>query len=665
MINLSAIQILRNVVEHRVQLIHQRSHVHMAVQKGHRTYESIEVCEEKVIPREGNGPANEKKGETQPPESFTKVPQPNSRSLKGKSTLLLAISTFGYQILLYPHFAELCWVTSKLKEGPCADVSGPWRGWPFNSCIIRPNNSQDKVAISSSSGGIKSKEKPGLVRGLVAVGLSAYRGVYKSVREVSLDVRKVLEILIETINTKIQAGRNRYRYLRILSQVAYLEDMVNNWAYALLRYCYFSFLICMVVCFIYSFVHAWSLTVIPSIFQKKNSNSFHFSLEQDSPEPAAKVVPASVGSLNSHLICEGQQAEGEDCHLVVPVEGDDLATQETICMGIPAATIECLPLNDKHDNLDNLDRNGGNASLEGSLQNHSFPDNKHINNSSHVNQPLFPSLNPENGTLAGLSESVTAGKDEAAGGELGMPKDLNKSTCTPSENGLHTACEPESVEIGNFRTVSNQTGVNLSDAVKSDKHENTIDINASSSKGSGPAAESGVVCLYQCCPECVYSLYHLIHKLLVREWGLNRSHRTVEDVYDVVASLSVDLISAVRKCYMDEDFSDLSNKTSRHEKHGTPLDSLNLRTCNMVNQGKDVVPGECVSHSATQHAAAASKDTVLNESLKLDLKFIFRDGVLVPMDMDMMGKDAPLHCKFESLCLCSVIELIAMSKHPF
>lgn len=241
-INQSVEELLRNVVELQVQLIHQRSHVHMGVKKGYRNYDSIEACQDKVCQSKDNGSADEKKGEIQLPKSLTKVPPPpNSRSLKEKSTLLLAISTFGYQILLYPHFAELCWVTSKLKEGPCADVSGPWRGWPFNSCVIRPNNSLDKVAVSCSSGGTKSKERSGLVRGLIAVGLLAYRGVYKSAREVSLDVRKVLEILIEKINAKIQAGKDRYQYLRILSQVAYLEDIVNNWAYALLRYYYFSF----------------------------------------------------------------------------------------------------------------------------------------------------------------------------------------------------------------------------------------------------------------------------------------------------------------------------------------------------------------------------------------------------------------------------------------
>ncbi|TKY49137.1 Tat-binding-like 7 [Spatholobus suberectus] len=629
-INLSAVELLRNVVEQQVQLIHQRSHVHMCAQKAHRTYESIEVCKDKVCQSKEDGSANDKKSEIQL-ESFTKVPPtPNSKSLKGKSTLLLAISTLGYQILLYPHFAELCWVTSKLEEGPCADVSGPWRGWPFNSCIIRPSNSHDQGLVSCSSGGIKSREVSGLVRGLIAIGLSAYRGVYKSVREVSLDVRKVLEILIEKINTKIQAGKDRYQYFRILSQVAYLEDMVNNWAYTLL------------------------------------------SLEQDSPEHKAKVIPASGGSLNSHLTGENHQTEGEDCHLVVPVDGRDLEILEGSHKGIPSETTGCLASNDKNDNLDILDRDDGNASPERSLQNHSFSD-KHINNSAAANQPLYPSTSQENGTLLGQSESGTAGNIEVVGGELGVSKDLNKSVCTHSvvlsENGVHTACEPETqnVEIGNLRTDTDQplslssveTGTKVSDA-KSDTHENATDNNVSSSNGRGPV-ESGVICLYQCCPTCLQSLHHLTKKILVGELRLNSGQWTVEDVHDAVASLSVDLISAVRKCFMAEDFIDSSNKTSRHEKNGASLDCLNLKTCDPGNQGKDVVAAECVSHSASQHATAM-EDTVLNESPKLDLKFVFRDGVLVHMDPD---KDVPLHCKFENLCLCSLKRLDSNDKAPF
>ncbi|KAI5405200.1 hypothetical protein KIW84_052105, partial [Lathyrus oleraceus] len=85
-----------------------------------------------------------------------------------------------------------------------------------------------------------------------------------------------------------------------------------------------------------------------------------------------------------------------------------------------------------------------------------------------------------------------------------------------------------------------------------------LNINTCSSKDSG-ADESEVVCLCQCCPHCLRSLYHLMRKILVRVWGSNRSHWTIEDVHDAVSTLSVDLISAVRKSYMTEEkaFTDL------------------------------------------------------------------------------------------------------------
>ncbi|KZV51935.1 hypothetical protein F511_08545 [Dorcoceras hygrometricum] len=163
--------------------------------------------------------------------SLSPVPFIN-KTIKGKSGLLFTISVVGYQILCFPHFAELCWVTSKLKEGPHANVTGPWKNWPFNSCILRPINSSEKAVAASGSSNIRSRES-GLVRGLIAIGLSAYRGEYTSLREVCYDVRKVLEILVERIDNKVKAGKDRSQFIRLLSQVAYLEDMMFSWAYTL------------------------------------------------------------------------------------------------------------------------------------------------------------------------------------------------------------------------------------------------------------------------------------------------------------------------------------------------------------------------------------------------------------------------------------------------
>ncbi|XP_076935360.1 uncharacterized protein LOC143601985 [Bidens hawaiensis] len=197
----SATKLSNDMARYFVELIHHKTHIH-------ETFNANESFDMNTL-----HPIFEKpKGQT----PFL----PTKREEKGKSNLMLAISTFGYQILQYPHFAELCWVTSKLKEGPFAEIDGPWKVWPFNSCIVRPSN-------------VKGKEKYGLVYGLIAVGLSAYRGGYSSLRDVSGDVRNVLEILTSQINAKVESGKDRYQFVRLLSQVAYLDDMVNNWAYAL------------------------------------------------------------------------------------------------------------------------------------------------------------------------------------------------------------------------------------------------------------------------------------------------------------------------------------------------------------------------------------------------------------------------------------------------
>lgn len=236
-INLSAAELSRDVVQQLVLLIHQGSHIHTSPHEEHKTCDLSEGDNVMVnhVVHHGSDGLGDSRAQFHD-ESVVKVPlPPNNRTIKGRSSLLLAISSFGYQILRYPHFSELCWVTSKLKEGPATDVSGPWKGWPFNSCIIRPNNLSEKVAVGCSSGNVKTKEKSGLVRGLIAVGLSAYRGVYTSLREVSFEVRKVLELLVAQISAKVEAGKDRYQYVRLLSQVAYLEDMVNSWAYTLQR----------------------------------------------------------------------------------------------------------------------------------------------------------------------------------------------------------------------------------------------------------------------------------------------------------------------------------------------------------------------------------------------------------------------------------------------
>ncbi|KAK8943569.1 hypothetical protein KSP40_PGU002745 [Platanthera guangdongensis] len=142
-----------------------------------------------------------------------------------KGNLSLAIATFGYQILRLPQFAELVWLTSKLKEGPCTDISGEWKYWPFNTCVMHTEDPHEKRISGPNSCNVNDMVSAGVVRGLIAVGLLAYRGFYTSVSEVSTDVRKVLELLVGQIRAKLFGRKDRYSYLRVTSQVAYLDDM--------------------------------------------------------------------------------------------------------------------------------------------------------------------------------------------------------------------------------------------------------------------------------------------------------------------------------------------------------------------------------------------------------------------------------------------------------
>lgn len=230
-VDLFAARLCNDLAQHFIQLIYRANHVRMVPQdgKGYDTKENIES----TCPNSKHGTAIEHEGKQCSINPITPV-APNNKHGKGKSSLLLAITTFGHQILRYPHFAELCWVTSKLKDGPSFDINGHWKNWPFNSCILRPNNSVKEVALSTSN--MKSKENSGIVRGLIAIGLSAYTGKYTLLREVSSDVRRVLELLVAKINEKVQSGKDRYQFSRLLSQVAYLDDMFCSWLYMLQRY---------------------------------------------------------------------------------------------------------------------------------------------------------------------------------------------------------------------------------------------------------------------------------------------------------------------------------------------------------------------------------------------------------------------------------------------
>ncbi|XP_062094452.1 uncharacterized protein LOC133800497 [Humulus lupulus] len=568
-INLSAAKLSRDVVQQLIQLIHQRSHIHVTSAEEYKNSNVLEGHTVLVNHKTVDGPGDADEDITQWKEgSIDKITRPlNSRTVKGRSNLHLAVSSFGYQVLRYPQFAELCWFTSKLTEGPSADQSGPWKGWPFNSCFIRPNSSEEKVAVGS--GNLKTKEKPGVVRGLVAVGLLAYKGVYTSLREVSFDVRKVLELLVRQINEKVQAGKDRYQYVRLLSQVAYLEDVVNSWAYTLQ------------------------------------------SLELDAPMPVLVPVPVPVPVVNSNLNgtrTPDNQVQSQELKPCVSSRFIDKSeVQKENQLGLATENVD-VDLNTEDIDLSCVNSEGRDATTDGSqqevfLMNNSTPD-KSVHNSEYAKV-----LNKQNGTHK---------PSEYASGKNNMPVDV-ETGFSEHLNGLTFLDSAViSEEIANEHS--------------SDTDKNLQDDDFPSRK----ATKSGDLCLYRCCSECINALSSLTKKLLIHEWKLYRSQWTAEDVHDVVASLSVDLLSAASSILV------AGSRNPSNRK---------LITCNCNDLGNEsaVPPSECSCHSPATEATS-------------EHNFIFRDGVLLPMDP---GNNVSFHCKFETLCLCSLVEIIAMTKQPF
>lgn len=634
LIDSSATELSRDLVQQFVQLIHHRTHILTSVFEEYKACDTSQGNKDMVYHGADHVLANEGEDRAQcPEESVAKVPSPpNSRTVKGKSNLLLAISTFGYQMLRYPHFAELCWVTSKLKDGPCADINGPWKGWPFNSCIIRPSNSLEKVAVACSPSNTKSKEKFGLVRGLVAVGLSAYRGAYVSLREVSLEVRKVLELLVDQINAKIQSGKDRYEFGRILSQVACLEDMVNSWVYTL-----------------QSLEVDGQMTVVNPKPGTVGSSSYACGDDVDNLIESKECGP-NVSNRSSH---EGEVPEerpegftSENTGFVNLHKGDVNSGDPNLKEGVPIS--EKSPLQTAF-----LTDSAPVEQFQSSLA-ANFLDGKVPN----MHDGTSKSFKSENSVKCMVNK-----------GDSGLWRQSNGfafvEPVVHSEDSLCSAGELSGLKSSSCGKFCNQfNGLSMAETDipppdgKSIPDEPIVNVNVSSIKTTNIAADSGVICLYRCCAECLYTLHSLMQKILIREWEVNGTYWTVEDVHDVVASLSVDLLSAVRKNYAAESFGNLFDKKMRQENHGKLSECQEMSICQCKNSGNRLVmPIECSCHSLNKSLSAKA-----NPSRQLDLKFIYRDGVLVPIDLD---KDVSFHCKFETLCLCSLIEWIVMTKQPF
>ncbi|CAH2053659.1 unnamed protein product [Thlaspi arvense] len=590
-IDLSATELSRRAIQVFLHLVHQGTHTRNDLQKKYKSEDPEQGCRDGAYQNSTDHGAGEEVGvKSKPPDdgSLKVPPLATSIHVKAKSSLQIAISTFGYQILRYPQFAELCWVTSKLKEGPSADVSGPWRGWPFNSCIIRPCNSSEQTMNASGSNNVKGKDSSGLVTGLTAVGLSAYRGTYISLREVSFEVRKVLELLVGRINVKIDAGKDRCLYIRILSQVAYLEDLVNSWVYAM--------------------------------------RSFELNAQTELTNPSVRNEPTEQGT--------SDRAKGSE-------EDPKVNTQNMNCPD-PIASSN---LADNHQPVVEIANGHTGTNHEPFLD-----DTNPL--TAHSTEGL--TLIKENGDDTSNSAMMMDDSGVVSFGQAVL-LDLNSPAADhePSETH-HGSCEVETTA----------TATALQGKANSQNNANSMPESVKQVETAAritPLDDPSSVCLYRCCSQCVSILRDSMHKLVTRELGLGKSCITTEGLHDAVSSLSVELIGAVRK------FISAKNNGNTQEAGVEERDECSEKeTCSCKSlPGNFLASAECCSHSAEEQGSLAEANTHPSPKTWLEPSslFVFKDGILVPASTEDEG--AP-HCKYDSFCLGSLIELIATEmKKPF
>ncbi|KAF3786467.1 ATPase family AAA domain-containing protein 2 [Nymphaea thermarum] len=523
-------------------------------------------------------------------------------SIKMKS-LQLAIATFGFQILKYPHFAELCWVTSKLKEGPCTYTYGPWKGWPFNSCVARPCASQRSIASEDRSAKNRSVESNSVVRGLVAVGLLAYRGAYKTVLEVSLDVRKVLELLVAQIRAKILDGKDRYRFLRILSQVAYLEDVVNTWAYSTQRL----------------ELDGQILDVDSQPSSKGSTCTDAYEKNRNFPDETDKAVPANCEESHRNIIEHGHV---EDVKQFGPVMNSEDGADAALHKGTNApdgsiSSVRELALGEEEIPVEMDVEHPCNAVI-------------HIQTSGSDNVLL-----------------VTQSTSDKISADDHLKLEEANVASREMINGKLVFSEQSNADVVSTTICSSDDGI-AGCADLSNGHAET------KSKSFSPSsASSSYLCQYECCSKCLHLVYHLIREVLMTRWK-SAAHTTLEDAHHVVASCSAMFLAAIRKLYAKETNNDMENAYSTDMANQTlsryclcPVGSAtgSKETSNWpIKMEMELVPTECNSHLEDRSS--------VNAPFQSEFKVFIRDYTVLLSDA---GHDVDLHCKLEHICLCSLI----------
>lgn len=299
---------------------------------------------------------------------------------------------------------------------------------------------------------------------------------------------------------------------------------------------------------------------------------------------------------------------------------------------------------------------------------------KQIQSSTSDNQSVGNVIDEQNETALGQCNAenteallvLTASDNGSSKHPNGL---LVTKAVLPSENGLFNsdeACDDKLsgplVSSDQFNGLAVVEGQIRSGDAQPDFREHIGNVDSSPGKNTCHSADSGVVCSYRCCSGCLLTLHGLIQKILVREWELNNNYWVVEDVHDNISSLSVDLLSAVRKVYVAENIKNSSDENLRYTNSGRLSECPELRNCHCKSSGSSLALARDCSCHPLGGCLTAKGNNSPNLQSEIELEFIFRDGILVPVDSN---KDVSFHCKYETLCLCSLIESVVLLKQPF
>ncbi|KAL0906551.1 hypothetical protein M5K25_025053 [Dendrobium thyrsiflorum] len=526
-----------------------------------------------------------------------------------KGNLILAIATFGYQILRYPQFSELVWVTSKLKEGPCADVSGPWKRWPFNTCVMHSECSPDKRVSVTNPCNVNDMEPPGFVRGLIAVGLLAYRGFYASVSEVSADVRKVLELLVGRIREKLFIRKDRYRYFRVLSQVAYLDDMVNSWGYMLQSLQADN-----------SITEVNSKTVVLGKSQADDTNTGSTDIANNQPSIQVHDKNCNMASDIFSQGFKGNNGEFSDTYKEL---GDYMLTKSDAGMLLDVQnTFSHASLASKELTYDS--KSSGLEGLEGC--------------------PVGSRLNTvDQRPASAMTENIHIFKANNV-----CDHDSQTLLSKPSEKGTSKRCS-----VVDTILPSNHTGSIPNDATSSALQENDN--------------ISKVSCLYICCSNCVDTINAIARKMISINLESNECC-SVDDIHDIITSSSINILASFRKYFGSENLSNSEENFGRklhcqahlEEDHNDGFKRIPCH-CKPFGKVEELLPVECDCHKKMEDNALLS-NTGSGSLFESKLTYFFRDDVLVPL---VPNDSSELHCNFEKICVCSAVMILLAIKQTF